>query len=487
LENSTAPVENPDYYTLKVLRALAPRVLNTPLKTKLAQKLNLTGREVESLLTAEAVEVKFPVSDGKEAFLNTLLVIPFGDKPLGGEHLRIEHQEAFETLKNLTQKGFYAVFEKYPFRDNSFTLALYAALKLGKRAENFAYTGAVTPEGKIEEVQFLESKKAAAERGGVPLLFSKKGVLETLEDFERFFGGIELPLSALFDESKAQTFNRIFPFGAEYLQQVFHLKTPLHRTERLDDTAESFKEFYNWIKTLLDEISEKIPSGFEYSIATTQMVGAASFLVGIELSKAHQRVNFYNWDNQLRNYKKLYTIGNDLIPPTPEVDRWFEVFKPERFTRVLIKTKSGFEERRNTLQLVSKSEKLPDEEAKEIGAALGKFLRQNLSRGRSYTLEMELPNAVALALGYYAEDHLWLKVKHKGKIVFSTRGEGKVYKTSWEELAKVNLDGWLFSFREVEEDEIPQEVEEFKGTLREGDTLVVSLGGKVYLVEVSRG
>jgi hypothetical protein len=45
----------------------------------------------------------------------------------------------------------------------------------------------------------------------------------------------------------------------------------------------------------------------------------------------------------------------------------------------------------------------------------------------------------------------------------------------------------LFSFREVEEDEILQEVEEFKGTLREGDTLVVSLGGRVYLVEVSEG
>jgi hypothetical protein len=136
---------------------------------------------------------------------------------------------------------------------------------------------------------------------------------------------------------------------------------------------------------------------------------------------------------------------------------------------------------------VAKGEKLPDEKAKEIGASLSKFLRQTLLRSRSYTLEMELPNGVALALGYYTEDYLWLKIKHKGKVVFSTRGEGKVYKTSWEELQKLNLDGWVLSFREMEKDELTQEVEEFKGTLREGDTLVVPLGRKVYLIEVSKG
>jgi len=405
-------------------------LLEAGLLKSFARKLKLEEKEAEELLKEEPIEVYFPVSDGKKALLNRLLVVPLRGKVRGfgpfdeGKLLQI---------KELTGRGFFVLAESPDFRGSSYTLALYAALSLGKKSKAFAFTGLVNEDGTLEEAEHLPQKLDVCEKAQLPLVFAKKGALESTEDLKEFFGGIKVPLSLLFDGKKAELFDGKFKFGAGYLERVFHLKEKLHYTEALKDNAESFGKLREWLKNLLHEMKSKIPKGFEWHFAVAQKVVAVSFLTGVETSLERLKAEFYNYSGE--KYERLYAIEDDTFPPKVEpVERWFEVREPKGlrrllnllfigrpFEEVVIKTKSGAEERWKALQLVAKEHKVPENLFKSVSISLADFLRRRCKGDRPYTLEMELPVGIAFALGYYLENFIPLKVKHKGKKVFEIK------------------------------------------------------------------
>jgi len=402
---------------------------NERLLRLLKERLTLTDDEIALLLSGRPVEVSFPVVNEEKgkAFVNRLLVAPLkGSIRFFGKF----NERKLRELKELTGKGFLVVAENPEFKGDSYSLALYAALTLGERSEPFAFTGIVSRDGRIEEVAGFELKLRACEEKGLPLIFAKKSVLESVKDLETFFRDLRIPLSALFEKEKALSFDRCFRFTADYVQRVFHLRTPLHYEKELSNSEEGFAQVRRWLKALLTELQDKIPAGFSWRLAIAQRVVAASFLTGVELSLRRIKAEFFNFDEGV--YKKLYDLEDDKFPEDLKpVEKWFRIKEPtlrkffrslgfnvKPFNEVLIKTKSGFESRRSALQLVAKNPNLPPGEFKEIAASLSEFLRRKCDRRHSYELEMEVPVGLAFALGYYLENLIPFKVKHRGKVVY---------------------------------------------------------------------
>ena len=433
-ENPFGDGENLNRFAVDIFRAHPDKV---DLK-EFARKLDCSEKTAETVLRGEKIEVLFPVVyKDKSARLVRALVIPLEEKEIitpDGEIIEREDlKEALETVRDLTGRGFFITFDRTDFDGKSLSLALYAALTFGKRAQNYAYTGVLLKNGRIEPVEGLEEKLQVARKEGIPLIFPDSSSLKHVEDLGRFFNGFSVPVSALFNSDQSGLFENAFPLKGEYLKKVFHLGEELHFDRPFNNGPDDYAALFAWLKDLGRELEEKVfskvPQGVKVNIGLTLKVVATAFLSGIVFSKFRFPVEFYNYYKG-EGYRKLFALEDDRITTSKGVEDYFDIYEPKGGIKsVYIKSKTEYDpSSEGTLQLVAKLKPLPEGEFLDIAGALAKYLRSLMEKLHGTKLFLELPNGVAFALGYLLEDYIGFVLTDRGKEVFTIKGMGDIGK-----------------------------------------------------------
>ncbi len=277
LENLPFPFpekgKNPNYLALKVLRAR--RDLVDP--EHVAERLGLSTEGAERLLTGDSVEVMFPVSNGRETFMNRALLIENLSTPFALDGVE---KDVLEILKKLSGKGFLLVFEKgFNISTRSFMLAIYAGLVWGSKVRNIAFTGVLSPEGRIEEVEHLKIKMERSRAEGYPLIFPSPSMSD-IRSLEKFIEGLKVPIAVLPGHSE-ELFLSNLPFPPDYIREVFHFKNYLSYTQHFDDSPESFGEFKKWLDSLARELKTAFENFLNFEIVITSNPLVFSFYAGV--------------------------------------------------------------------------------------------------------------------------------------------------------------------------------------------------------------
>ena len=434
--NKTVEAENLNFYLLKLIFKRSQLVD----RKKLSQKLEIDDKNLNILLEQEPVEVCFPIISESHSRLVKALVVPLKDmnKIIFPDRVLFklpDIEEGLETILKLFNKGFLISFDYTNFSGKSFTLAIYTALKYGKKAEKFAYTGVVLENGSIEPIDRLEEKLKSAQEYGKPLIFPSKDLTNFIK-LDKFLKELEIPISMLFNKKDVKKFEDTFPFKGDYIKKVFHLKDiALHYTTEsgvLKETPKEFQKAKIWVENVLNKLLEKVilylkPFGTP-KIALTQKIVVLSFISGIEFSKKRISVKFYNYDNTLQSYKESYTIFDDReVHPEDILYEYFEIEEPQedQIKRIYISFKNKPQTDKAALIFYKKADKAitAEELHKKLGNALALYLRKYKEKFYEQPPELILqaPNPFAFAFGYYLEDYLPLKVVHKDIIVYITR------------------------------------------------------------------
>jgi len=387
---------------------------------KFAEKLNIDINTAEEILSGDSFEVFFPVAKEGKAELNRLLVIPLSsDIVLSTEPIYTDSPEA---IKKLTGRGFFLTFSKnFDFKTNSYTLALYSVLKFGNLASKFAFTGRLTREGKIEDVEFLEEKLKVCREKKIPIIFPKKGDMESVENLEEFLTNLEIPLFIFPSSEKyRETFTDIFDFSRDYIKSVFHIDAELSYTATFDEEniIESFTYYSRWLEYIgstLKSIKEEYLPNLKVGLTSNPLV--FSFFAGVILSKKRLTVVFYKYFKEGEVYKPIFTIKDDRESPNTEGVKNLIRTNHSPGDRIVITRRDSKDNGGVVIKLPSGEHM--DKHSKELAYYVNNLIRS--LEDKCYDLILETPNDFAFALGYFLEDYKCLNLIHKGKFVYSIR------------------------------------------------------------------
>ncbi len=406
---------NPNYLAIKILRARKDLV-NPDI---LSKRLGISEEDAKRILTEEAVEVAFPVSNGKETFLNRALILPGISSPISTDGVE---EELLHILGKLTGKGFLLVFEKgFEVRTRSFMLSAYAGIVWGKRVESLSFTGVLSPEGTIEEVSHLEEKIGLTRREGIPLLFPSPHMRD-VEKLKTFIEELRIPVAILPGRSP-EPFLRRFPFPEDYLREVFNIESPLAYTLPFEDSPESFDEYARWVSSLSEELKSVFDLHISFEIALTSNPLVFSFYAGTRLTKTRIPIRFFAYDGNNNEYWEAYRLGSDKpLQNEGKLEGFLDVREPEEVRNVFIGTKSN-SYGEDTLSLVFKESYLDERKAPLYASLISGYLRGKLTE--CIRLTIEIPNSLAFALGYFMEDYKCLALVHQGRVVHRIGGHPK--------------------------------------------------------------
>ncbi|NPA40765.1 MAG: DUF1874 domain-containing protein [Aquificae bacterium] len=460
--------ENPNFYAVKLFREVKEKVD----KNTLSRKLSVDLQTVESLLSAQSFEVYFPVAKRGKAFLAKALVIPLG----GETSLILEgvSQKTVKALENLTNKRFFLTFSRgFDFKTDSFMLAVFSALSFGKKAENFAFTGVLSEEGHIEEVQHVREKLETARKERVPLVFPSE-CMNRIEKLREFMENLTIPVAILPSGRgglSTEIFEREFSFQKEYLEEVFHIDEGLFYTEPFENTLKSFENFAGWIEKLSHRLAS-LKGKVDFKVALTSKVLMMSFLAGVRFSKARLKVDFYELRNR-EGYSKVLSLEDDL--PCGGEKRLIESFKPGgEVKEVFISTSERPIKEGRLLVRIPSGEKL-NRNLLETACQVNDLLR-----GENFGcvhLKIEAPNSFAFALGYMLEDYKCFILNH-----FSAGEYVPVYRIGGEGRGKIYLLN-AFSINMLEK--MPAHVEFDEVSLDEVLQLIREEGFRSYISHLS--
>lgn len=387
---------------------------------KFAGKLKIDINTAEEILIGDSFEAFFPVAKEGKAELNRLLVIPLSS----GRILSTEpvDTDSLEVIRELTGRGFFLTFSKnFDFKTNSYTLGLYSVLKFGNLASKFAFTGKLTRKGKIEGVEFIEEKVKVCREKKIPIIFPKKGDMESVENLEEFLTNLEIPLFIFPSSEKyRETFTDIFNFSQNYIKSVFHINTQLNYTATFDEEniTESFADYSKWLEYIgstLKSIKEEYLPNLKVGITSNPLV--FSFFAGVILSKKRLTVTFYKYFKEGEVYKPVFTIKDDRESPNTEGVKNLIRINHSSGDTIIITQRDNKYDGEVVIKLPS-GEHL-DKYSKELAFHVNNLIRS--LEDKCYDLILETSNDFAFALGYFLEDYKCLNLIHKGKFVYSIR------------------------------------------------------------------
>ena len=415
---------NPNYLLFRILR----KKRNPEIVKIFAEKLGVEKSIAEQILSAEAVDFYFPVvsPDGTRGFIlkGSVVKLKGTDKVITPDWEVFSKPESLETIRKITGSGFFVVLEWPIVRLDgfSYSLALYAALTFGKDAEKFAFTGSITEDGRVEEVDHVETKLLAAKEFNKPLIFPAEGGVKTLKQLEEFLYRLRIPVALLPDERDKTVFDKNFPFEGEYIKKVFHVGGFLSNFDPYGETPAETATLKGWIESTLTEVERKIfhfkPKKADYYVAHTQKVLVLSFLSGVVFAKKNIPVEFYKFDRE-KGYQKVFSLKDARLTSSTPVEKFFKVVNPEgRIKRIFISAKSQQVPLPDgTLGLFAKhvdgQRGLPEGLFLDVAGSLSGFLRGLRNRiAKGANLILELPTALAFALGFALEDYLPVVLTH---------------------------------------------------------------------------
>ena len=395
----------------------------------LAEKLNLDLKTASSIINNPGLYAIFPVSDGTYSELVKALIIPLDTEMVVTPDL-IPDIKPLETLKSLTDSGFYITFETiFDYRSYSYMLAIYSVLKFGRKAETIAFTGKLTPSGTIETVSHLEKKKICAKDKGIPLVFPDN-CMKSINDLDGFINNLEFPVAILPGTDPSPFLNQ-FKFSPHYLSEVFHLSESPIISGNLDNSVKSFTHFAEKIDRLSAELS-KASEFLPFKVALTSNVLALSFYAGVRFSKYHLPVDYYKFINKEKGYNHYFSIDRDFIQKgsyKPKV-----IKEDDEIKTVMVISKSAPPEIKNALIIKVPEGKELDHKPLQIASSINSFLRNKDISGSSLCLEV--PAGFSFALGYLLEDYKTLNITHyvKGEykpvLTIGKPSKGNLYLTN---------------------------------------------------------
>ena len=434
-----------NYLSLEVLRQRKDIV---PI-AKLARKLKTDEDTAREILSSEKKLALFPVASDKEAKLVRALLIPLS-KP---EVILVE-DEPTENLKlvgRLSGRGFLVVFDSdFDWkRSSSYMLSLYASLALQDRFKNVAFTGIITPEGRLEDVQFLEKKKELCRQEGIPLVYPSN-CMRDLKDLEKFLTSLTVPLASLPGKDPTP-FLKSFPFDEEYIRDVFHIDQPLVYTERFEETVESFESFAVWLERTASQLKRINENYLPIRIGTTGKPLCMTFYTGVILSKSRVPVEFYQYDSG--KYKLAFTLTSDReVPDTTKAQELIEFHEPQDYEKIYIRMKTQIQKEEDSLEIKIPEGKILDENVLEIAFLVNRKLR-TVKGCKTLFLDTSVP--FSFALGYFLEDYVCLLLTHKGKVVYTLKPpqKGKLYLLNAFSLNMLEKGRAIIDVREVSKEE----------------------------------
>ncbi len=442
-----------NYLTILVLRKRKDIV---PIY-EFSQRLGVSEEIAEEVLTVEERYALFPVASEREAKLVKALLIPVKEQRI--IFVGNEIPQSLELVGELTGRGFFIVFDSdFDFnRSASYMLSLYAYLTLGDRFKDIAFTGVVTPEGKLEEVDFLDKKREVCRKKGIPLVYPSE-CLKDLKDLDKFITSLSVPLAVL-PNTDPSPFLGIFPFTEEYLREVFHLSHTLVYTDTFEETVESFEKFAKWIKAVASELKTINEKHISLRIGITGNVLVMVFYAGVVLSKTRLAVDFYQYEKG--KYRKAFSISSDRqIPETEGVEGMVKAHETKNFKEIYIRLKTDIEGRDNALELKLQKGRELDENTLNIAYFVSKRIKSAGDGCKKLFLETSVP--FAFALGYYLEDYICLELMHKGKPVYiiAPPRRGSIYLTNAFSLNMLEKGRAIVNIEEISIDEALRFLEE---------------------------
>ncbi len=430
-----------NYLSLQVLRQRRDIVPTA----ELARKLRTDEDTVQKILSSEETFALFPVASNKEAKLIRALLIPLskpgvillGDKPT----------ESLKLIGKLLKRGFLVVFDSdFDWKkSSSYMLSLYASLVLQNRFKDVAFTGIITPEGRLEDVQFLKKKKELCRQESIPLIYPSD-CMRDLKDLEKFLTSLTVPLASLPGKDPTP-FLKSFPFDGEYIRDVFHIDRPLVYTERFEETVESFESFAMWLEETASQLKHINENHLPIRIGTTGIPLCMTFYTGVVLSKSRVPVEFYQFDNG--KYRLAFTLTSDReVPDTAKAQELVELYEPQDYKNIYIRMKTQTEKDEDTLEIKIPEGEALDKNVLEIAFLVNKKLR--MVKGCK-TLFMEASVPFSFALGYFLEDYVCLLLTHKTKVVYTLRPpqKGKLYLLNAFSLNMLEKSRAIIDVREV--------------------------------------
>ena len=442
-----------NYLSLLVIRKRKDIV---PL-SEFSRKLGVSEETAEEILTVEERYALFPVASEREAKLVKALLIPVKERRI--IFVGNEIPQGLELVGELTGKGFLVVFDSdFDFkRSASYMLSLYAYLIFGNRFKDIAFTGVITPEGKLEDAEFLDKKKEVCRKEGIPLVYPSE-CLRDLKDLEKFITSLSIPLAVL-PNTDPSPFLGIFPFTERYLREVFHLSHPLVYTDTFEETVESFEKFAKWIKALASELKTINEKHISLRVGMTGNVLVMVFYAGVVISKTRLAIDFYQYEKG--GYKKAFSISSDRhVPETESVGDMVKVHETKNFKEIYIRLKTDIEGRDNALELRLQKGRELDENTLNIAFYVSKKIKSAGDSCKKLFLETSVP--FAFALGYYLEDYICLELMHKCKPVYTIAPpwRGNVYLTNAFSLNMLEKGKAIVNIEEISIDEALRFLEE---------------------------
>ncbi len=439
-------IENINFWAVKLFLKKADLVnINT-----LSEKLNTSPDVLKDLFEKEQVEVNFPVSDGINAVMIKALVIPL-EKEIVVSPDPVD-TSVFEPLIKLTKKGMFITFSRgFDFKSKSFLLAIYSAVSFGKQIENIAFTGIVSEEGNIEEVEHLDRKIEIAKEQKIPLLYPHK-CLKNVKDLKEFLEDLKIPI-AVIPQKDTYPFENMFPFSSDYIRSVFHIDKNLFWTEKFEENIKSFNHFSMWAEEMINKVKEIREKYIPAKVSITSSILCMSFYLGVLTSKAKLPVEFYTYSPEEATYKKIFDLKSDIFGDDTAKDL-INIQEPEKdIKEIYISSKSGKQEKREILFISTLSGKELDKNVLKVAQSIAREIRKR--NFECAKLILETSNALSFALGYYIEDYKCLHLTHRTgdeyAIVYTIQKEskGNLYLLNAFSINMLSEDHALVEFKKI--------------------------------------
>ncbi len=397
--------ENLNYLAVKLLRSVRKKLTEKHVEA-LSAGLKVSEEVIRELLEGEEIEVLFPVANENSSKLVKAMIIPLKtDIAFSTENL---NTSSLEIIKNLAGKGFFLTFNyNFDFSTNSYMLSVYSGLRFGNKVTNIAFTGVLTPEGEIKEVDFLDKKISVCRENGKPLVFPHR-CMRNIRNLEEFIENLTVPIAVLPGQDVG-VFYRNFPFSEDYIRGVFHIDNKLFWNEKFENNRESFYSFSKWIEEVSLTLKTINESFIPFKVAFTGSVLCMSFFAGVKLSKARLPVELYKYENG--SYRRIAFIKSDEFKEVRD-KRFINVKRcGEEIKEVCITISRKDCSMENSLLIRVPSGNTLDSNVRDIATEIASELRwKNLD---CPVLILEVSSCLAFATGYYLEDYVCLKLTHR--------------------------------------------------------------------------
>jgi len=266
--------------------------------------LDISENTLKKLFKSDYKKATFPIVDNHEGDLANLYIVEVEDEiPLSFPNSEPSRLNYLKNIKNALNENFFIFFDKY-FTGRSFGLAVAACFYISDDArEKFVFTGEIRADGKVYQVDCLESKvKMALARN--KYLVSSRNIAKISDLANLNKTGLNVPFVQLFGKTKAdldKNFIKLKKYMPDdimlldvfgFNQEDLSVFTESYLSNDIDNYGKYLKEFYSKVKKLYE-------TNLDINLHIMGSLSSFAFLMGIILGAKRKYAIYHYQDGEI--------------------------------------------------------------------------------------------------------------------------------------------------------------------------------------------